>query len=58
MNEYNKIPMDSAAPYMACDVSVQSKGVNADTHGHDKYRGLKKRIILILKPIHSIRGAP
>lgn len=50
--------MDSAAPYMARDVSVQSKGVNADTHGHDKYRGLKKRIILILKPNHSIRGAP
>ena len=47
--------MGNAAPYMACDVSVQSKGLNADTHGHYKYRGLKKCIILIIKPNHSIR---
>ena len=40
--------MGNAAPYMACDVSVQSKGLNADTHGHYKYRGLEKCIILTL----------
>ena len=48
MYEYNKIPMGNAAPYMACDVSVQSKGLNADIHGHYKYRGLEKCIILTL----------
>ena len=48
--------MSNAAPYIACDVSVHSKGLNADTHGHYKYRGLKKRIILIIKPNHSIRA--
>ena len=56
MYEYNKIPMGNAAPYMACDVSVQSKGLNAEAHGHYKYRGLKKRIILIIKPNQSIRA--
>ena len=55
MCEYN-IPMGNAAPYMACDVKVQSKGRNADTHGYYKYRGLKKRIILIIKPNHSVRA--
>ena len=44
MYEYNKIPMRNAAPYMACDVSVQSKGLNADTHSHCKYRGLKSAL--------------
>ena len=48
--------MGNAAPYMACDVSVQSKDLNADPHMHYKYRGLKKRIILIIKPNHSIRA--
>ena len=48
MHEYNKIPMGNAVPYMTCDVSVQNKGLNGDTHGHYKYRGLKKRIILNL----------
>ena len=48
--------MDNAAPYMTCDVDVQSKDLNADTPGHYKYRGLKKRIILIIKPNHSIRA--
>ena len=37
MYEYNKIPMGNTAPYMTCDVSVQSRGLNADTHGHYKY---------------------
>ena len=56
MYEYNKISMGNAAPYVACDISVQSKGLNAGKHGHYKYRGLKKRIILIIKPIHPIRA--
>ena len=43
--------MGNAAPYMACDVSVQSTDLNADTHSHYKYRGLKKRSILIIKLI-------
>ena len=32
--EYNKIPMGNATPYTTYDVSVQSKGLNTDTHGH------------------------
>ena len=48
--------MGNAAPYMACHVSIQGKGLNADTHGHYKYRGLKKHIILIIKPNYSIRA--
>ena len=37
MYEYNKIL--NAALYIACDVSVQSKDLNEDTHGCYKYRG-------------------
>ena len=48
--------MGNAASYIACDVSIHNKGLNADTHGHYKYRELKKRIILIIKPNHSIRA--
>ena len=56
MYEYNKIPMGNAAPYMSCVAGVQSKCLNADTHGPYKYGGLKKHIILIIKPNHSIRA--
>ena len=48
--------MGNAASYMACDVSIKNKGLNADTHGHYKYRELKKHIILIIKLNHSIRA--
>ena len=55
MYENNKIPMCNATPYMTFDVSVQSEGLNAGIHGHCKYRGLKKHIILIIKWNHSVR---
>ena len=48
--------MGNAVPVMACNISVQIKGLNADTHGHYKYRRFKKSIILIIKPYHSIRA--
>ena len=51
-----KTPMGNASSYKACDVSAQSKGLNADPHGHYKNRELKKRIILITKHNHSIRA--
>ena len=51
-----KTPMGNASSYKACDVSAQSKGLNADTRGHYKNRELKKRIILITKHNYSIRA--
>ena len=53
--EYNKIITGDGASNMACDVSVQSRGLSTDTHGYYKYRELKRRIILIIKPNHLIR---
>ena len=47
--------MVNAAVYTACDVTIQSKGLKVDTHEHYKYRRLIMRIILIIKPNHSIR---
>ena len=54
--QIQRTPMGNASSYKACDVSAQSKGLNADPRGHYKNRELKKRIILITKHNYSIRA--
>ena len=56
MYKYKEHQRGNASSYKACDVSAQSKGLNADPRGHYKNRELKKCIILITKHNYSIRA--